>query len=285
MRSYIKTVNPNLVVSFSTPFNIISLVALFGTGVKIVISERSDPARFKRGFFNKSLRNLLYCTAEGILVQTETSKTHLWQKLAMKASVIPNPILMNEKYIGCALETEKKHLIVTVARLIPLKRLDLLIKVFSIFLVSHPNYQLIIYGEGKERDNLQKQICELGLDSMVFMPGAVEELWDKIKESEMFVINSEFEGMSNALLEAMCLGLPCISTKVSGALDVIKDGENGLLIDVNDESGLLKAMTKLAENSSLRAVMGQNAVGISHDFGLERVIDQWYDYLDGKLVP
>lgn len=280
LRRYVKRERPDIVISFSTPFNMISLAALVGVGVKVVISERNDPAHFRWGWLAKKMRDILYSTADGILVQTETCKKHLSKRLAKTATIIPNPVLMGTKYIGCALNSEKDPTIVTVARLVPQKRLDMLINAFAQFHFSHPNYHLAIYGEGNEREFLQKLIYDMQLTKAVSLYGAVGNIWEKMKCAEMFVMASEYEGMSNALIEAMCLGLPCISTKVSGAVDLIRDGENGLLIDVGDEKGLLKCMRELADNSQMRLELGKNATEISKGYNLYKVIGAWYIYID-----
>ena len=280
---YVLSNKPDLLISFSTPFNMIALTALAGSGIKVVVAERNDPAHFRWGWFAKQIRDLLYRTADGILVQTETCKNHLGNRLAKKVNIIPNPILMDTKYIGCALNSEKERTIVTVSRLVPQKRLDLLIKTFYQFHASRPEYRLVIYGDGDKRDELQMLINDCHLEKSVSMPGAVGDVWEKIKRAVIFVMTSEYEGMSNALLEAICLGLPCISTKVSGAIEVIKDGENGLLIDVNDEKELLEAMEMLAENSSLRVKIGKNAIAVFEKYGVENIIRQWCEYVDFKL--
>lgn len=280
LRRYVKRERPDIVISFSTPFNMISLAALVGVGVKVVISERNDPAHFRWGWLAKKMRDILYSTADGILVQTETCKKHLSKRLAKTATIIPNPVLMGTKYIGCALNSEKDPTIVTVARLVPQKRLDMLINAFAQFHFSHPNYHLAIYGEGNEREFLQKLIYDMQLTKAVSLYGAVGNIWEKMKCAEMFVMASEYEGMSNALIEAMCLGLPCISTKVSGAVDLIRDGENGLLVDVGDKNGLLKCMRELADNSQMRLELGKNATEISKGYSMDKVFGAWYRYID-----
>lgn len=283
LRQYVKEEKPDIMVSFSTPFNMISLVALLGLGIKVVVSERNDPAHFRRGWLARIARNILYLKADGLLVQTETSKKHLWKPLSKRAVVIPNPVMIDSDILGNALRAEKEHIILTASRLVPQKRNDLLIKVFACFSKTHPKYKLYIYGDGPEREKLIQQISDLGIEDRAYLPGSITNLWERMLNVEIFVMTSEYEGMSNSLLEAMTLGLPCISTKVSGALDIIKDGINGLLIDINDEKALLNAMTLLADHSDTRERLGKQARLIADEYHFMKVSGLWMDYIDIKI--
>lgn len=284
LRQFVKKEKPNILISLSTPFNMISLFSLLGTGIRIIISERNDPAHFRWGRIAKIFRNILYLNADGILVQTESSKNNLWKPLLKRAVIIPNPLMIERDIIGVAFKSEKEHVIITASRFVPQKRIDLIIRVFGKFIKKHPNYKLFIYGEGPERVRLQLLVKELDLTSSVEMPGVVINLWEKMKVAEMFVMASEYEGMSNSLLEAMALGLPCISTKVSGAIDIIKNGKNGLLVDINDEKALLEAMVELAEQKDLRESLGKEACHIADDLSLMKVSSMWTSYIDSFIL-
>lgn len=283
LRKYVAESKPDLVMSFSTPFNMIALTALAGSGVKVVVAERNDPAHFRWGHILKMIRNLLYSTADGILVQTETERRHLCYPLSKKAVVIPNPLFMDNSLVGSALNTDNKHLIVSVSRLVPQKRNDLLINAFRKFVVFHPDYQLVIFGDGPEKTRLNDQISRLGLGTSVHLLGNISQLWERMKSAEMFVMASEYEGMSNALLEAMALGLPCISTKVSGAIDIIEDRKNGLLVEINDEDALLAAMQNLADDVKIRTELGENASRIAGSFDVKKISRLWIDYIDMRV--
>ena len=283
LRRYVKVENPDVLISFSTPFNMISLVALMGAGIKVVVSERNDPAHFRWGCIAKIFRNLLYLKADGLLVQTETSKEHLWTPLAKRAVVIPNPILMDDHYIGSAIHSEMKPLIVSASRFVPQKKNDMIIRAFAEFLKCHPDYQLIIYGEGREKSRLEDLVSALGLNGKVVLPGAVPDVWDKMKCASLFVMASEYEGMPNALMEAMSLGLPCISTRVCGAIDIIKDGENGVLVNVNDEKALLNAFLLIADNKGMREKLGRNAIHVAEEYDFSKIVSQWIGYINNFL--
>lgn len=283
LRKYVQIEQPDIFISFSTPFSMLALVSLWGLEIRVVVSERNDPAHFRWGIAAKLLRNILYLKAKGLLVQTNTSKNHLWKPLQKKAVVIPNPIMMDDHIVGAALKSDKEHFIVAASRHVPQKRIDLIIRAFDRFIKVHSDYKLYIYGEGPEKERLQGLIDNLGVSDSVEIPGVVKNLWEQMRHAEMFVMSSEYEGMSNALLEAMAIGLPCISTKVSGALDIITDGKNGILVDINDEEAMLNSMLRLAGNKDLRESIGAEASHVIEDLSLTRVAAMWTDYID-KLI-
>ena len=99
----------------------------------------------------------------------------------------------------------------------------------------------------------------------------------------MFVSSSDFEGMSNSMLEAMALGLPCVCTDcpAGGARAVIKDGENGLLTPVGDSHALYLAMKKVAENPELAAKLSKNSVKIREEQSVDKIIKKWMELING----
>lgn len=282
-RKYINHEQPDLVLSMSAPFNMLTLGSLLFSHHKIVVAERVDPRSFHWGKHLEIARNILYKKATGILAQTEYSKSYFKKDLYKKTDVIFNPIIMSSDLIGSALGTKKNHTIATAGRLTYQKRHDLLIKVFAKFHKSHPEYKLIIYGEGQERENLESLIVELDVKNAVALPGATKNLWQELTTANMFIMTSLFEGMSNSLIEAMCLGLPCISTKVSGAIDLIKSDQNGILIDINDESALYDAMIKIAENKDFAYKLANNATKLYDILNVETISNQWIDYIDRMI--
>lgn len=158
-----------------------------------------------------------------------------------------------------------------------------MIEAFAAFHKDHPDYRLVIYGEGPMHGALQEQIYGLGLQDKVVLAGRTNDLWNKIASAEAFLLTSEYEGMSNALIEAMCLGLPVISTKVAGATDLIQDGENGFLIGVKDSKALADRMTRLADTPDLREQMGLNASKVYEQVRQDKICKQWIEYLKSKI--
>ena len=261
-------------VSFLAPFNILALIANMGNKTPIVVADRNDPSRLPGNKYLRSLRDYLYRFADRVVVQTNKNKTYFCNKVQSKTEVIYNPLILNGME-GKGLNTLKSKTIINIGRLEPQKNQDMLIDVFKKFHEVHPKYELIIYGEGSYRKNLEVKINELGLKEFVTLPGNVKDIFDKLCECEFFVLSSNYEGMPNALIEAMGLGVPIISTKVSGATDLVQDGINGLLVNVNDDNGLYDSMIKLAESEELRRDLGLEAVKIADLLNSKNICDRW----------
>ena len=283
-RRVIKQEQPDLVLSFLTPYNMLVLFSTIGLKYKVVVAERTDPRRLltggKAGLW---FRDWLYRRADGILTQTEYAKTCYDEKFAGLTKVIYNPVTMSGGQVGMALRAQKEHVFVTAGRLEPVKDQQMMILAFSEFHKLHPDYRLVLFGEGPARDELQNKINSLGLHDSIELAGRTNELWEKIANAEAFLLTSRYEGMSNALLEAMCMGLPVISTKVAGATDLIKDGENGFLINIGDEETLTERMCHLADDSCLRKRIGNEATKVYELVKKDRISKEWIKYLNSKI--
>jgi len=120
---------------------------------------------------------------------------------------------------------------------------------------------------------------ELGLSQSAELPGGIKDVPNCIKDAEIFILSSDYEGMPNALIEAMCVGLPVISTAVSGATDLVISGENGLLVECDDTEGLAAAMEKMASDAELRQRCAQNASRLADELTLDKITDQWLDFI------
>lgn len=155
----------------------------------------------------------------------------------------------------------------------------LLLKAFKKVASIRPGYKLTIYGEGPERMMLEKYIQENNMTDIVDLPGSVKNVHDVIADAEIFVMSSNFEGMPNALIEAMCLGLACISTKVSGATDLIQDGVNGDLVDIGDEEGLAEKIIRLIDDDKRRKAYAVKALQLNELLSTEIIVKQWLDYM------
>lgn len=279
-RRYIKKRKPDLLLSFLTPFNMLAIVSLFGCHIKTVVCERNDPHFIKGGKIMESIRNFLYRFADGALVQTNYGLSCYPSYIRRKMKVIYNPIVMPESLIGNSIKVNKENLFVSVGRLEPQKNQEMLICAFAEFCNIHNDYKLEIYGDGSIRKELESLINNLGLQGKVRLPGSCKDVWQKLLPAKAFLLSSDAEGMSNALIEAMCLGLPVVSTKVSGSTDLIDNGVNGLLIDVGDKDGLLRAMCNIVEHKEIADSMSKNAIKLYNNLNEKVISKQWVDYLN-----
>lgn len=282
-RRFIQKEKPTVVLSFLAPFNVLISYALMGVKTKLIVAERNDPRCVMNGFLQRNLRKIAYSMADGILEQTENNKNYFTGSLYRKTNVIYNPMIMDEDYRGKALRAVKQKRIVSVARLEKQKNPEMQLKAFKLFLDSHPDYSMTMYGSGNYRQQVHQMVIDMGLESKVQLPGAVKGVWDEIINAECFVMSSWFEGIPNALLEAMCLGLPCVSTKVSGAVDLINSGENGILVDLDDHQSMAKAMSEICGNKRYAHYLGETATSLYNILKIDVISNQWIDYID-KII-
>lgn len=281
IRKYFRN-NYDVVISFLAPFNMLAIFANLFNKVPMIVADRNDPNKIPSNVVVRKLRDLLYRFADGVVLQTNHNKEY-FNYIKDKCTVIPNPIDFKEN-AGIALKTRKKNKIVTVGRLMPQKNQLMLIDSFNEFLKKHSEYQLVIYGEGPYRETLENRIKELNIENNVLLFGSTNNVFDEIKDAKIFVMTSNYEGMPNALIEAMCLGLPVISTKVSGADDLIINGENGYLIDLNDKEKLVEKMNYIIENNEITKSFGEEAVKLNDELNLNSVFNKWIDFIKHIVV-
>ena len=244
---------------------------------RVIVSERNNPAVAYPETFAETKR--IYAKADHVVFQTREVQSLYDEQTRAHSSILPNPVSVH----ALAAEQPAKK-IVNVARLHDNKNQALLIRAFARFLPRHPGYTLEFYGEGSLLKPLKKLAKELGVQDAVIFHGNVDDVHEQIADAACFVLSSNVEGMPNALLEAMMMGLPCISTRCTGAKEVIRDGENGLLVEIGDEDGLVKALNRMIDDPALARRCAKNAVETAEDFRVENVIGQWIALCERELA-
>ncbi|MDO4940311.1 MAG: glycosyltransferase [Erysipelotrichaceae bacterium] len=277
MRKYFKN-NADVIISFLATYNMLAICANKGNNIPIIVADRNDPRYVPSNKIIRTLRDDLYKHANGIVVQTSDNKNYFSKDVQDKCSVIMNPFVMKDK-IGSALKANKEDLIVSVGRLEKQKNQEMLINAFAELNDKYPTYKLVIYGEGPNRDTLQELINSKSLQEKVLLPGSVDDVLDKIKSTKLFVLPSNYEGMSNALAEAMCVGLPVISTNVSGASDLITNNENGLIINIDNKQELINAIDKMLTDEEFSNKCANNATEISKKLDIDVICDEWLEFI------
>lgn len=279
IKEQIEEYQPDIVLSFMTKTNIVTLLAGKKAAYKcpIVISERANPYHTK-GILD-FLRKKTYKYTDGCIFQTKDAQEYYNNILKCESIVIRNPLSPDFKIKPYEGKREKK--IVCTARLSKEKNQQLLIKSFAKIKNKYSDYKLEIYGEGPDKDSLQQLIDELNIGDRVKLMGRKKNIIDCIKKAAIFVLPSNSEGMPNALLEAMALGIPSIATDcpIGGSAILIKNNENGLLIPMNDEDKMIGAMEKIISNQDFSNRISQNAAKIVDYFESEKVCKEWEDYL------
>ncbi len=264
-----KAARANAAVSFMFFMNQINAASRGKT--RVICSERNNPARREPEHMEEIEE--IYGKADHVVFQTESVRGLFSDAVREHSTVIPNPVrAMGER-------RAPRRRIVTVGRLNPQKNQALLLRAFSRFHEDHPEYTLSIYGEGDLLEELQELARTLGIENAVIFEGNVKDVHSQITDGEMFVLSSDFEGMSNALLECMAMGFPCISTACDGSVELIRSGENGILTKIGDEEELYEAMTLLADNEELREQLGRNAARTVRANHPEIIAGQWKQML------
>ncbi len=270
------------IVGFTAFPNMYAAIVAKLLHIPSVIAERGDPARTSGNSVKDKVQLFLINRSAGGVFQTEGAKEYYGKGLQKRGAVIPNPIFINGEAPNIPYEIREKT-VVSVGRFDNnQKRLDIMLKAFKLFLKSHPDYILKLYGKGDDEEQIRQWCKELEIvDKIKFMGLTTSPMTDIAKDS-MFIITSDYEGISNALLEAMAVGLPCVSTDHTpgGARLLIKHGENGLLAPIGDTEALAKCMCLFAENESLAKKCGENAKDVAVRFNPDRIIDMWEDYIN-----
>ncbi len=275
IRKHVKASKPDKILSFIGRINVLVINACRGLKVPIVVSERNDPHRDGRSKFMLWLCNKSYKKASKIVFQTKYQQGCFSKKLRAKSCIIQNPVSV--KFLPTK---ECDELFVTAGRLIAQKNQSMLINAFSLVIEKYPNVKLKIYGDGELKDKLQAQINSLNLQNSVTLEGAVSDLHERIVTAKAFVMTSEFEGASNALIEAMMLGLPCITTDYPGADEVITNGKDGLIIERQNVQSLVDAMIKILNDENLRRSLKEQAILTSNAYKTEKVLRMWEDAIE-----
>ncbi len=271
IRQYLKREKPDRVVSFVGRINALVLTSAFGLGLPITVSERNDPRHDGRGKAMLAYCNAIYPTAQKIVFQTKAEEACFTPGVCKKGCIIPNPVHVE----GAVKGEPEAFTVLTAGRLAPQKNHKMLIEAMGLIHREFPQARCVIYGEGDERRELEALLGQLGLEDVVRLPGHSLQVHQKIAESSAFVLTSEFEGLSNSLLEAMILGIPCITTDYPGADEVIEDGRTGYIVPRKDAAALAEKLKKLITDREEADRLSQNAMAEAVRYKQENVIQAW----------
>ena len=271
IRKAIKEHNITTVIAFSHYNAMYSVIAARGLNVKVIGSERNDPAQVGNRKTLNWLRMHLYKKLDALVCQTNDAKAYFPEEIQKKSVVILNPITdsLPDPYQG-----ERKHRVVSFSRLEPQKNIPMLLEAFEMFQASHPDYVLDIYGMGSLRDELIEKTKD---NSTIHIQPYTTDIHNAILDAAMFCLSSDYEGMSNSMIEAMGCGIPTIVTDCpcGGARMVINDGENGILVPVRDSKKLAEAMYKVADDKVLAEKLSREGVKIRKTLDKRKIAEQW----------
>ena len=281
LRGIWKEIKPDLILSFIRKNNLMAIASSDGLGIPVVVGIRSNPERELQGRGFKQLSFLMFKKAAGIVVQTSGGKSFLPGGLQKKTVILPNSI--SPEYIGSepVQFSERRKEIVLVGRIDSNKNQRMVLEAFSEIMDEYRDWSLHLYGDGELAAGLRNRF---DCDGIVFH-GQVSDVKSRIEKASVFVLPSKQEGMPNALIEAMALGLACISTDCpcGGPADLIKQDENGILIPVDDREKLKEQLCRLMDDEQLRIGLGKEASKIAEDMKPEKVNQLWKEYLEGFI--
>lgn len=268
----IKIFRPDYIYSFVSQEMLLAQVL---SGRKIIYSERTDPS--KGGKIDIWSKRFVYAHSYKMVFQTPIARDFFNRKTVRKSTIVGNPI---EEYLPVWNGEKCRKQIVMACRIAQGKNIEMLIKAFEVFEKKHQDYEVMLYGEVIDQeyfDKMQNLVHKKGLEKKFHFCGFNSNVHEKEIEAEMFVLTSNYEGLSNSMLEALCMGIPSICTDCpcGGAALYIKDGVNGFLVDVNDDVALAKKMALVADNPELRVRISEKAKEARRIFSKEKIIDEW----------
>lgn len=279
LRACIKKNGYDVVISFLTGANIETLLATVGLRVPVVISERNNPFVDPNEKIYRFLRTVTYPLAKGYVFQTPDAQAFFSKRIRKKSVVIMNPI--NPK-LPAVYSGEREKRVVNVGRLVPQKNQRMFIDAFREFSKSHPDYIAEIYGEGPLEKELLDYIRSSGMETKVFLRGFCKDVLSEITSAAVFVMSSDYEGMSNALIEAVGMGIPCISTDhpIGGARLTIQDGVSGFLVPVGDTYKLTEKMSNIADDPELASKFSKQGVLLRNKLSIKEIAKSWIEYIE-----
>lgn len=282
IRNIVRDSKPDIIVSFGFVCNINTLASLLGSRIPIVVCERNDPEHDPREYIQKVERAVLYRLASGYVFQTQTIRNYFLSFVKRKPSlVVANPLIDP----GLKWDEESaENRFITVARLDDYQKDQyMLMKAFARFHEENPSYVLEFYGDGPDRRAYELFLEQQGWSDFIKLRGRVSNPLNRMTTAKAFILSSRYEGMPNALMEAMSIGIPCISTDCGGggAKEVFGMcmAPSGILTARGDQDELTDAMCNLIQNPSMMVEMGKNARAILAKCEKGAIGKTWLNFL------
>lgn len=281
LRYLIKKEEPDVVISFMQEPNLRAVLSSIGLKNKVIVSVRNDPEKEYPGILGQVIGKMILPLADGCVFQTVDAQRWFPYKLQKKSSIIFNEVA--EQFFKISRKVPKN--IVSIGRLNNQKNHVLLIRAFAKLSEKYPDEKLFIYGEGELRNFLEKEIERYKLAKKIFLMGATDHVAEVLSEAKLFVLSSDYEGMPNVLLEALAVGVPCISTDCpcGGPKTIIESGVNGFLIPINDEEELIKKIEYILNNENIANELSIAAKQSAKRFRPETVYLEWEKYVS-KII-
>lgn len=288
MRQVIERFRPDVIVSFLSEVNILTILACAGRRTPVLISERIDPRSHGMTRVREWLRWITYRHAAGVVVQTRAVAE--WMSSAHAGlppiAVIPNPVLPAASTATCAHPTGPPYLLAA-GRLTWQKGFDVLIRALALLVSEGFDFNLVIAGEGwGEERALHELAAELGVTARVQFVGRVVDLTAWLADAFAFVLSSRYEGFPNVLLEALACGTATIATDCpSGPREILEGGGLGMLVPCEDPAAIAAAVASLQKDAGLRARLRERGPTVLERFGLDTITGAWERLMQRAVIP
>ena len=283
LRILLKKEKPDVVIAFAQKAIYRTLQATLFTKIPVITSVRTDPYLHYVGRMDKLMIAFLFPRAAGHVFQTEGARAFFSKRIQERSRIILNPI--HDKYLGVPEPAQRRMAVVQSGRLVDFKNQLMLIEAFVTVHEKHPDYKLEIYGGDSgdgTKELLEESIRTKHAGEYVFLMGASDSLENQLNDAALFAFSSDWEGLPNALMEAMALGLPIVATDCpcGGPKTLIQDGVNGLLVPIKDSQAMAEGMLKLIEDEELAKRLGREARKIENLANTEAICNQWKEYIE-----
>lgn len=280
LRQTIRSLQPDAVISFLVETNILTLLALIQINYPVLVSEQNNPATGNKNIWKK-LRHWIYPLANKVVSVSEGVDNYFddWLPKTQR-SVIFNPLQPINDEVGKfdlpkGADPNKKWAI-AMGRLVYQKNFELLLSAFQKIIDRYPDWQLLIFGEGEMREELENLRDQFGLDDRVLFPGQTNNPIAVLKIAKLFILSSRWEGLPAVLFEALACGVPVVSTDCpSGPREIIRDGVDGILVPTDDILALATAMDSLMSDENKRQHLAANTTEVKERFSLNKIVNSW----------
>lgn len=293
LRRSLRRIDPDVIVGMATTPAVLTILAASGLRRRVVVEEHIHPPMKPLGGFWETARRRTYPRAARVVMLTSEGLDWLRATIpGAKGMVIPNPVAypvpVTEPVVDPAsIVGGDRRLLLAVGRLYRQKGFDLLIPAFASLADAHPEWDLVILGDGPERAALEAQVATTGLHGRIRLPGVVGNVADWYTRADLYVMSSRYEGFPMTLTEALAAGCPAVSYDCdTGPRDLLRDGVSGALVSpVGDVPALTTALGAVMGDEAARRRMADQAVAVRERYSLARVLELWDEALGIETAP